>query len=114
MSDFNPSYEGLGQLLRSEEMKAEMLRRAEKVAEMARTIAPVGPESDPHRGDYKAAIKASADVRRTQATERAEGRVEVDVPWAIFVEYGTLQGSATSKGSPAQHILGRSLDAAKD
>jgi hypothetical protein len=108
MSDFNPSYSGLGELLRSEEMKAEMLRRAEKVAEFARAIAPVDD------GDYKASIKASADVRRTQATERAEGRVEIGVDHAIYVEYGTLQGSATSKGSPAQHILGRSLDAAKD
>jgi hypothetical protein len=89
-------------------MEAEMLRRAEKVADMARAIA---PEDD---GDYKRAIQASADVRKTQATERAEGRVDIDVPHAIFVEYGTLQGDANRKGSPAQHILGKSLDAAKD
>jgi HK97 gp10 family phage protein len=107
MSDFNPSYEGLGQLLRSEEMKAEMLRRAEKVAAAARAIAPVDD------GEYKASITASVGIQR-EATERAAGRVEVGVDYAIFVEYGTLQGSATSKGSPAQHVLGRALDAAKD
>jgi HK97 gp10 family phage protein len=101
MSDFTPSYSGLGELLRSDEMKAEMLRRAEKVAEMARAIAPVDD------GDYKASITASVGIQR-EATERAAGRVEVGVDHAIFVEYGT------SSGSPAQHILGRSLDAAKD
>lgn len=105
-SRFTGDYAGIGEMLRSEEMQAEMRRRAEKVAQRAKAAAPVGdPSSDPHAGRYKNAFRVSSGVQRRQ-TSRAYGEVSNDAPEAIYVEYGDSK-------QPARHTLGQALDAAK-
>ena len=104
---FSASYEGIGELLRSDLMQAEMRRRAEKIAERARDIAPVGdPEDDPHSGRYKASFHVSSGVQHHK-TSRAYGEVSNDSPEARLVEFG----DSTQDG---YRTLGRALDAAKD
>lgn len=52
-------YYGLSAYLRgSGELRAALFAHAQVGAEYARSIAPVGPERDPHRGDFKKSIKA--------------------------------------------------------
>jgi hypothetical protein len=107
MSSFKANYRGIGEMLSSPQMQAAMHSKAEKIATAAEAMAPVGPVNDPHRGDYKAGFEVSSGVRSTPS-RRAYGRVENNVPHAASVEFGN------AKGSPAQHVLGRALDAAKD
>lgn len=111
---FNPSYEGLGALLRGPEMQAEMKRRAEKIEAAAIADAPVGPPSDPHRGEYRDSFKVSSGVETdVKGERRAYGRVRNEASYAVAVEYGN---GGTSKGptAGAHHTLGRALDHARD
>jgi hypothetical protein len=105
-ANFEGDYRGIGEMLCSEEMQAEMHRRADKIAVAAEADAPVGPASDPHRGRYKASFTVGSGVQEGK-TRRAYGRVTNDAPEAIYVEYG-------NKNTDAHHTLGRALDAAKD
>lgn len=106
-SKFTASYAGIGEMLRSEEMQAEMRRRAEKVAQHAEANAPTGsPDDDPHAGRYKSSFQVSSGVQRRK-TSRAYGEVINVAPEAVIVEYGTSQ-------QEAHHTLGHALDAARD
>jgi hypothetical protein len=105
-SQFQADYQGIGEMLCSEEMQAEMHRRAAKIAVAAEADAPIGPASDPHAGRYKAAFKVESGVREGK-TRRAYGQVTNDSPEAVYVEYG-------NKNIHAHHTLGRALDSAKD
>lgn len=52
-------YQGLGRYLRgSTELRAALLAHAEVGARFAKSIAPVGPPDDPHRGEFRDSIKA--------------------------------------------------------
>lgn len=99
---FKPDYRGIGELLKSPEMEAEMLRRAKKVLDVCVATAPVDLKS-PHVGRYKASFHASSGRR----TDRAYGMVTNAAPEAILVEYG-------SKNNPRHRTMGKALDAAKD
>jgi hypothetical protein len=105
MSEFKLNSSGIGKLLTSPEMQAEMRRRAERVAIAARASAPVF-EAGPHPGRYKSSFTVSSGVREGRS-RRAYGRVENDAPEAFFVEYGT-------RNNARHRTLGRALDAAKD
>jgi hypothetical protein len=105
-AQFRADYRGIGEMLCSEEMQADMHRRAERVAAAAEADAPVGGVSDPHRGRYKASFSVESGVREGK-TRRAFGRVVNDSPEAVYVEYG-------NKNIDAHHTLGRALDAVKD
>ena len=104
---FNPSYSGLGAFLRGEELQAEMRGRAEKIAAAAEAIAPVGDaaKGDKHPGEYKASFHVESGAGPSLRGVRAYGRVTNTAPHAAAVEFGNAH-------SPAQHVLGRSLDAA--
>lgn len=105
MSTYKPSYRGIGELLTSEFMQAEMLRRAEKVKAAAEAIAPDAP---PYGVGYKYEFKVEGGIKESKkGTKRAVGRVTNDSEHAIWVEYGGQQ-------TPAHRTLGRALNAAKD
>ena len=111
---FKPSYSGLGEFLRGEELQADMRRRAGWIAAEAEAIAPVGSaaQGDKHPGQYKASFEVSSGVE-IDATghPRAYGRVKNTAPHAAAVEYGRA-GRSGREGKAAHHGLGRSIDAA--
>jgi hypothetical protein len=109
VSEYKPDYNGIGDMLRSAEMQAHMRERAEKIAEAARASSPVGPPGDPHEGNYASSWEVSSGVRHGQ-TSRAYGRVENNVDYAAKIEYGDKVGRGHREG---QHILGKSIDAAR-
>lgn len=105
MSTFRANYDGIGQMLRSPEMQAEMLRRAGKVHEVAVNTAPVY-EQGPHPGRYREAFHIESGVR-PGGNSRAFGRVINDSDEAFWAEYGSVNNEA-------HHTLARALDAARD
>jgi hypothetical protein len=105
MARVNISYKGLGELLRSDMMQAEMRARAEKVKALAEQTAPVD-ETGPHPGRYRDSFRVTSGVRLGR-NRRAYGRVENDSPEAFWVEYGSVHNEA-------HHTLARALDAARD
>lgn len=98
---FRASYAGIGEMLRSPEMQAEMRRRAAKVKAAAEAAAPV------ETGDYKGSFHLSSGARGGIRRDRAYGRVTNTAGHAIYVEYGT-------SAQPAHHTLRNALRAAGD
>lgn len=94
----NLDHGGIRELLRSAAVQAEMHRRAEKVADRARDIAPVGPDS---RTGQVGAYRGSIEVQDDPSRGRARAKV-VATDWKAHI-------------LEAEHrILGRALDAAGD
>lgn len=85
---FRLNFAGVGQLLRSSGMAAEMRSRAENVAAAARSAAPVDT------GEYRDSITVE-----TATTDRAVGRCVATAPHSLVVEART-------------RVLGSSIDAA--
>lgn len=106
---FHPSFTGLGELLSSPAMQAQMHARAEKIAVQARVTAPVGPSTDGTH--YRDAFEVSSGVRE-QPSRRAYGRVANDSEHAAAVEFGN--GRTRAQTIDAHHVLGRAIDAARD
>lgn len=81
---------GMGQLLKSGEVRDFVTERAERVLSAAQSSAPVG-----ETGDYKASLHIEQDT-----TDRAVVRVVADVPYARIVEAntGTLSRALDSAG----------------
>lgn len=76
------SFPGIARYLReSTDLRAALLAHAEVGAAHARTIAPVGPERDPHRGDFKASIKAGT---HTGPGGFIEARITAEPVWVEF------------------------------
>lgn len=98
---FRASFSGIGRMIRSPEMQAEMRRRAEKVKRAAEATAPVDS------GEYKSSFQVTSGARGGVRKDRAYGRVTNSVPHAFYVEYGTSK-------TPAHHTLRRALSAAGD
>lgn len=96
---FKMSKQGVGRLLRSEMVEAEMLRRAKIIKSVAESISPVyaGPR-DPHPGLYKASWVVSSTRRGGRNRDRAVATVANGTPYARWVEYG-------SERVPAHHVL---------
>lgn len=86
---FKMSRRGVGQLLKSPEIEAEMLRRAELIKSVAEAIAPVGGPGDPHSGAYRAAFQTSSTRRGGRRRDRAVAKVSNTSYYARWVEYGT-------------------------
>lgn len=95
---FKMSRKGVGQLLRSEMIRTEMVRRAEVIKSVAEGIAPVGGESDPHPGHYKSSFKVTSTDRGGRRRDRATATVSNTAAYARFVEYG-------SERVRAHHVL---------
>lgn len=85
---FKMSKTGVGQLLRSPEIQAEMLRRADLIKGVAEATSPVGIDSDPHPGEYKASWVTSSTSRGGARRDRAAAWVDNTAGHARFVEYG--------------------------
>lgn len=101
---FKMSKRGVGQLLRSDKVLAEMVRRAEVIKGVAEGIAPVGGSGDPHRGQYKASFFVQPIRRGGRRKDRAIAIVGNTAPWGAHVEYGTERVTA-------HHVLLRAAQA---
>ena len=101
---FRMSKKGVGQLLRSPMIQAEMVRRAELIKTVAESIAPVGGPGDPHPGTYKASFYVTSTARGGRRRDRATATVGNRAYYARWVEYGTEK-------VPAHHVLLRAAQA---
>lgn len=95
---FTSNYQGIGQMLQSAPLQADMRRRANKVRQVAQSTAPVDT------GTYRGAFAVESGVRPGRKP-RAFGRVTNTAPHAIDVEYG-------ARSTPRYRVLGRALSAA--
>lgn len=102
-STYKPSYSGVGEMLRSGFLQADMHARAERVAAAAIASAPFDP-FDPDGIHYKDAFEVSSGVRRHKTT-RAYGRVSNSDQAAVAVEFG-------NKNTPEHATLRKALNAA--
>lgn len=98
---FRASYRGIGKMIRSPEMQAEMRRRAAKVARRAAAFAPVDT------GEYKNSFEVTSGARGGLKRDRAYGRVTNTSSHAMFVEFG-------SSKVHAHQTLRRAMRAAGD
>lgn len=106
MGDFQASYRGIGELLRSAEMEAEMVRRAEKVKAAAEAIAPYDPDSTDGT-HYKDAFRVESTRRGGLHQDRAAASVVNDDDAAFFIEFG-------NRNIPRKRVLGNAMHAAGD
>ncbi|MGW0312013.1 HK97 gp10 family phage protein [Streptomyces flavidovirens] len=104
---FKMSKKGVGKLLRSRMIQADMLHRAEQIEAAAQAIAPVGGPGDPHRGRYKASFYVTTTARGGRRRDRATATVGNSAYYARWVEYGTER-------VPAHHVLLRAARAGGD
>ncbi|MGW6741633.1 HK97 gp10 family phage protein [Streptomyces sp. NPDC055025] len=87
---FRGSHKGIGQLLRSPMIQAEMVRRAGKIKAVAESAAPVGtPPGDPHPGLYKGSIMVTSTAHGGRKRDRATATVTNRAYYARWVEYGS-------------------------
>lgn len=107
MADFNPSSVGLGELLASAGMQDGMRQLAGKARDRAEQTSPVGPDSDPHRGEYRSGWRVESGVRN-EPTRRAYAEIVNDAEYAASVEFGN------GRGQQGQYVLTRALDAMRE
>lgn len=112
---YRHDYEAFGRLVvNSPMMQAAMRARAEKVQELFIATAPVSDEpDDEHRSRYKDSSRVESGVGLVvELGARAYGRVVVDDPDAMSIEYGhTAPDGSHVDGS---FTLTRALDGAGD
>ncbi|MGW1015577.1 HK97 gp10 family phage protein [Streptomyces niveus] len=101
---FKMSKKGVGQLLKSRMIQADMLHRAELIEDLAALIAPVGSPPDPHPGLYKGSFEVTTTSRGGRRKDRATATVSNTAPHAAHVEFGTER-------MQAHHILLRAAQA---
>jgi hypothetical protein len=92
---YKSSYEGVGEMLRSDDMLEAMAVHAEKIvdrAEMLAHVSPIGSQLSPS-GLYKRSFRILLSKRGGRHFNRAEARVVNDDPIAYFVEHGTSKMS---------------------
>lgn len=103
MSDetkFDPSFVGIGRLLRSDMIAEALMARADAVKQRAEELAPVSDDpNNPHAGRYKDSFHTRLGMKRA----RVEAVVYNDAPEAIYVEKGT----SVQEG---RNVLMRALD----
>lgn len=97
---------GWQRVLASDEMLRAMFAKAEKVQVRAEQIAP--RDTGRYSGDNHDIEPAGFDVSASIKDGKATGRVESNVHYAVFVEFGTRTGT------PRYRTLGKALDAAKE
>jgi len=101
---FKMSRKGVGQLLRSDMVRAEMVRRAEAIKSVAVALSPVGGAGDPHPGQYRESWTVTSRKRGGERRNRATATVRNTAYYARWVEYGTER-------VPAHHVLLRAAQA---
>ncbi|GAA4799543.1 HK97 gp10 family phage protein [Streptomyces ziwulingensis] len=97
---------GVGEMLRMPGMKAEMLRRADVIADVAVGLSPVDTRS-PDPGHYKRSWETSATSRGGVRRDRAAATVRNTAHYARWVEYGTEKVRAHHVLLRAAQIGGR-------
>lgn len=85
---FKMNRKGVGQLLRSPGVQAEMLRRANVIKGIAVALSPVY-EKGPHAGHYKSSWETDSTSRGGRRRDRAVAVVRNTAYYARWVEYGT-------------------------
>lgn len=105
MARFDADFKGIGDMLCSPEMQANMKARADRVAARAEATAPYDPDSKDGT-HYRDAFSVESGVT-TGKTRRAYGSVVNSDDAAFQIEHGTSK-------TPKHRTLGRALDAAKD
>lgn len=105
MADFKPNHSGLGEVLRSAEMEAMLVAKAEHVKAIAEADAQtlVGPGIPTH---YKDRFRVESTRRGGAHHDRAEARVVNDDEQALAVEFG-IPGRPNY---PKHRTLGKALD----
>jgi len=106
MARFDADFSGIGDMLCSPEMQADMRARAERVAARAEATAPYDADSKDGT-HYRDAFSVESGVRGAGKSRRAYGEVVNSDPAAFPIEHGTSK-------TPKHRTLGRALDAAKD
>jgi hypothetical protein len=101
---FRLNRKGVGQLLRSEMIRADLVRRAHEIESAAVALSPVGGSSDPHPGEYKSSWSVDSTARGGRRRDRAVAYVRNGAYYARWVEYGTER-------VPAHHVLLRAAQA---
>lgn len=88
---FKMSTRGVGQMLNSPTIAAEMLRRAERIKGVGESISPVGGPGDPHPGQYKRSwyTKVERKAIGRSRKKRPVGVVGNSSYYARWVEWGT-------------------------
>jgi hypothetical protein len=109
MSTYDPDHRGIGEMLASVAMQDHMRERAEKIADAARAIAPTGPGAELEH--YKDSFEVSSGVLYRFSGKRAFARVTNSSDHAAAIEFSNFR--TRKKTIDAQHVLGRSIDAAR-
>lgn len=91
---FKMSRKGVGQLLRSEMIRADMVRRAHEIEASAVALSPVGGVGDPHPGQYRSSWGVTSTKRGGRRRDRATATVRNSAYYARWVEYGTERVAA--------------------
>ncbi|MEU0937575.1 HK97 gp10 family phage protein [Embleya sp. NPDC005971] len=90
---FRGDMKGVGELLRSQMMLREMIRRAQAIRSAAEAMAPVSTRMDDHHtGLYKASFKVIVTDRGARRHDRAQATVHNSAWYAAWVEYGAEGG----------------------
>jgi hypothetical protein len=100
------SRKGVGRLLRSPGVQAEMLRRAETIKSVAVSMSPVD-EGGPHPGQYRASWSVTSTARGGRRRDRATATVSNSAYYARWVEYGTERVRARHVLLRAAQVGGR-------
>lgn len=102
---FKGSRKGIGELLRSGMIRADMVRRAEAIKTAAEASSPIGtPPGDPHPGLYKSSVVVTSTDRGGRRRDRAVATATNTAYYARWVEYGTEK-------VPAHHVMLRAAQA---
>lgn len=101
---FKMNRKGVGELLRSEMIQADLVRRAQEIESVAVALSPVGGPGDPHSGEYKSSWSTASTKRGGRRRDRAVAYVRNGAYYARWVEYGTER-------VPAHHVLLRAAQA---
>jgi hypothetical protein len=72
---YESNYEGIGQLMRSDEMLAIVSEVGQKALDYAQDISPVGHGRDPHPGMYRSAWRMETSRAGGPSHDRAEARI---------------------------------------
>ncbi|MFF9175981.1 HK97 gp10 family phage protein [Streptomyces sp. NPDC014793] len=101
---FKMKRKGVGELLRSDMIRGDLVRRAQEIESVAVALSPVGGAGDPHPGTYKSSWGVDSKKRGGRRRDRAVAYVRNTAYYARWVEYGTER-------VPAHHVLLRAAQA---
>jgi hypothetical protein len=84
---YRQSYTGVGEMLRSDMVFVDMVRRAHAIKDQAERTAPVYDQGQ-HPGRYRDSFDIDAERRGGSKNDRGRATVSNDAPEALAVEFG--------------------------